>query len=662
MGSSMLKLPSHQGNYMQFVVKPETNVYEIEEELKTTFGTLLTDADIEALLNSLSIQSGMATNLSVVDLYPLYEEILARFQTRLHTDDGVMAAEAHILFTQANLEKEIVDRPTTHCTSQGGNGNSQGCKNKAIIQEAREAAETAAEAYYDLLSKKHNSMIDAGMLPIMDVSLEHQQQGREMFVETSLLVIGSIIPLTATDVAIEAATLGVGKFAKIANKAGDLLTRLKTGGMSSRAKSVSEEAAERIADARKAKKAAGTCSFHGDMLVKTNLGFSPIRDLRAGDQVWSRDEVSGQVGYKSVLAQYSNPYEETVSVTVQNSESGKIQTIISNRIHPYFVQLPQRAIAVSSSEGHVYQGEISNGAWVDAANLKAGFRLLNDDSTWAEVVSVKIELKPLQAFNLTVADYHTYFVAANDEADAVWVHNICGKLVNDFLQDLTDPKAKELLDDLVSRSDSGSVKGLDEWLGSTKNKSVTNREGMLSELKIAQRELNDNPGSVVRLDNDVNAPKRANGEDMQTMDITIETPEGSRHIEVFTSEKPVTTATTSIMEGFTHGAQKVNSRIADGSPVEGSREAISSVTLDLSPKTKKGNTTQLSEDGTVRTTGPQGNEVNSYNLFESVADKLNDPKSTPDRESLDAFHIMDNITGEILASYSRNGDVWSRVK
>ncbi len=55
--------------------------------------------------------------------------------------------------------------------------------------------------------------------------------------------------------------------------------------------------------------------------------------------------------------------------------------------------------------------------------------MLNDDSTWAEVVSVKIELKPLQAFNLTVADYHTYFVAANDEADAVWVHNSCYRSV-----------------------------------------------------------------------------------------------------------------------------------------------------------------------------------------------------------------------------------------
>jgi hypothetical protein len=34
-------------------------------------------------------------------------------------------------------------------------------------------------------------------------------------------------------------------------------------------------------------------------------------------------------------------------------------------------------------------------------------------------------------FNLTVADYHTYFAAANDEADAVWVHNSCYRSVPD---------------------------------------------------------------------------------------------------------------------------------------------------------------------------------------------------------------------------------------
>jgi hypothetical protein len=58
-------------------------------------------------------------------------------------------------------------------------------------------------------------------------------------------------------------------------------------------------------------------------------------------------------------------------------------------------------------------------------NLQAGDRLLNDDGTWAEVVGVEIEAEPLTAFNLTVAEFHTYFVAANENASPVWVHNDC---------------------------------------------------------------------------------------------------------------------------------------------------------------------------------------------------------------------------------------------
>jgi hypothetical protein len=233
--------------------------------------------------------------------------------------------------------------------------------------------------------------------------------------------------LTASDLAFDLATAGFGKFKRIGEKAGELIQKIKTGSMSNRAQDVSEEVKDRIMEARAAKLTPATCSFHGDTLVKTSKGLLAISGLSVGDQVWARDEVSGQIGFKSILAQYSNPYEETVSVTVQDSDSGKVQTIVSNRIHPYFVQLPETANAVASSEGHVYQGEISNGAWIDAGNLKAGYRLLNDNNTWAEVVAIKLEAKALKAFNLTVADYHTYFVAANDEADAVWVHNKCVK-------------------------------------------------------------------------------------------------------------------------------------------------------------------------------------------------------------------------------------------
>ena len=66
-----------------------------------------------------------------------------------------------------------------------------------------------------------------------------------------------------------------------------------------------------------------------------------------------------------------------------------------------------------SSEGHVYLGSLKDGYWVDAANLLAGHRLLNDDASWAEVVSVSVVNEPLLAYNLTVEGFHTYFVAAD---------------------------------------------------------------------------------------------------------------------------------------------------------------------------------------------------------------------------------------------------------
>ena len=59
--------------------------------------------------------------------------------------------------------------------------------------------------------------------------------------------------------------------------------------------------------------------------------------------------------------------------------------------------------------------------------MKPGDRLLTSTGSYAEVVSVVLEDRPLQAYNLEVDGYHTFFVAApdNDDAPAVWVHNSC---------------------------------------------------------------------------------------------------------------------------------------------------------------------------------------------------------------------------------------------
>jgi len=176
------------------------------------------------------------------------------------------------------------------------------------------------------------------------------------------------------------------------------------------------------------------CSFDGDTLVVTEEGYKPIRDIRANkDRVLAKDERSGDLGWKDVLAQYSNQYEETVHVTASDA-SGRVQTIISNRIHPYFARIAASALIATASvvsnpaiatEGHVYAGSIQGGAWVDAQYLKPGDELLGENDQWQVVESVVVEDAPLEAFNLTVDDYSTYFVAGGEDAKAVWVHNKC---------------------------------------------------------------------------------------------------------------------------------------------------------------------------------------------------------------------------------------------
>ncbi len=145
-----------------------------------------------------------------------------------------------------------------------------------------------------------------------------------------------------------------------------------------------------------------TCSFHGSTLVKTNNGYKAIADIRVGDSVFAKDEKSGQTGYKTVTAQYANPYQEAVYVGI--SDGIKAQTLIANRIHPFF----------------------ADGKWIQAGRLKAGDRLLSENGQTQTVQSVTIKRKPLKAYNLTVADWHTYFVKGDKaETGGVWVHNAC---------------------------------------------------------------------------------------------------------------------------------------------------------------------------------------------------------------------------------------------
>ncbi len=145
----------------------------------------------------------------------------------------------------------------------------------------------------------------------------------------------------------------------------------------------------------------------------TRRGYREIRSIEEGrDEVWARDELTGRSGWRKVLAQYGNHYPETVKVTAVD-RNGDRQTITSNRIHPYFARIAGAALLGAAgtlavaSEGHVYEGEIAGGAWVDAQHLRSGYELLGDDGQWQTVERVELVAEPLAAYNLTVDEYAT---------------------------------------------------------------------------------------------------------------------------------------------------------------------------------------------------------------------------------------------------------------
>ncbi|CBA07788.1 putative MafB alternative C-terminus [Neisseria meningitidis alpha14] len=138
-------------------------------------------------------------------------------------------------------------------------------------------------------------------------------------------------------------------------------------------------------------------------MVKTADGYKAIAHIRVGDRVFAKDEASGVTGYKPVTAQYGNLYQETVYIKVSDG-IGNSQTLISNKIHPFY----------------------SDGKWIKAEDLKTGNRLLSESGKTQTVRNIIVKPTPLKAYNLTVADWHTYFVKGDKaETEGVWVHNEC---------------------------------------------------------------------------------------------------------------------------------------------------------------------------------------------------------------------------------------------
>jgi RHS repeat-associated protein len=157
------------------------------------------------------------------------------------------------------------------------------------------------------------------------------------------------------------------------------------------------------------------CFVAGTPIVMADGSSKPIEQVKVGDRVLARDEVSGQTAAKGVKQVFAREVNETVVLTLPGGE--RIETTAN---HPFYVE----------GRGFLPAGELGIGALIVS---RAGPTLK----------IAKIERRPLRTrvFNFEVEDFHSYFVGMVH--GGAWVHNAPCQSVDPFdirfSQDSIDP-------------------------------------------------------------------------------------------------------------------------------------------------------------------------------------------------------------------------------
>jgi len=151
--------------------------------------------------------------------------------------------------------------------------------------------------------------------------------------------------------------------------------------------------------------------FHKGTLVSTKDAKKPIETIRLGEKVISKNEITGELEYKTVTKLFENEVTLLFKLTMSG---GKIIETTWN--HPFMIK---------------------GRGWTLAKDLQIGDESILQDGRLTQIQSIQqIHVPPTKVYNIEVEDFHTYFVGE----DGVWVHNYqltgtnfgLGKTIVDF--------------------------------------------------------------------------------------------------------------------------------------------------------------------------------------------------------------------------------------
>ncbi|MEC0119532.1 polymorphic toxin-type HINT domain-containing protein [Paenibacillus apiarius] len=136
--------------------------------------------------------------------------------------------------------------------------------------------------------------------------------------------------------------------------------------------------------------------FSAGTKVKTEQGLKPIEEIQVGDQVQTRNEETGELGYHPVEELFQRETDETYHVKVNGT------TIITTAEHPFWV----------AGQG-----------WVEARDLKKGDKLVDLDDQEVPIEDIDVKKERITVYNFRVQGIHNYFVTDLK----IWTHNCGGR-------------------------------------------------------------------------------------------------------------------------------------------------------------------------------------------------------------------------------------------
>ncbi len=143
------------------------------------------------------------------------------------------------------------------------------------------------------------------------------------------------------------------------------------------------------------------CCFVAGTLVDTEDGLRPIEEIEVGDLVWARDEATGETALKAVT-DLIRRHERVIWEVTLTGPDGEIATFETTDDHPWW---------------------IAGQGWKKTEELIAGMAVVTRDGRGMILTSVVETGRIDKTYNLTVAEFETYFVGEQ----RVLVHNDCAR-------------------------------------------------------------------------------------------------------------------------------------------------------------------------------------------------------------------------------------------